>query len=188
MCRLQTQIAVASLALTTLSTAAQGRTFNLLTPEEVVAPQSIVVTYDPTDGNLSYDGNVLISSLELISSGELFDPSKVNEGVILGPFDVFTSAKFFKLNISGNESVDVGPVLPNRLTAEVLVTDMQVDGSPIPAGVVSEFYLHVVPEPSCNGLIGLGLLGVLFLCHNQGNRIATKSDAISNDLTCNNCC
>jgi hypothetical protein len=163
MCESQIQFGLAMLAVATLSGAAQAGPFTLTS--EAVVSNAVVVSYDPADGNLSYDGNgYLISEMELKSSASLFDPSKVNEDVIVGPFDVFTSAKFFKLVTAGIESLDIGPVLPTWLTAEFLIEDMQVEcrvrpGNCTPGGGP---YLYVVPvpEPSSAALVACGVLGL----------------------------
>jgi hypothetical protein len=78
---------------------------------------------------LSYDGSGnRVSAFELISPGGLFDPTKVDEDVVVGPFDIFTSFKFVKLVHGGVENVAIGPVLAAGLTAETLLSDMEVDG------------------------------------------------------------
>jgi hypothetical protein len=134
---------------------------------EAVVPNGVVVTYDPADGNLSYDGNgTLIAVMELISSGHLFDPSKVNAGVLPPLCELcFTQAKFIKLVTEGIPSVDVGPVLPPGLSTELLQADLQVDGAIKPAGKLTAApgggpYLYVVPEPSTLALLACGWLGV----------------------------
>jgi hypothetical protein len=160
-------VALAALSVCLMATAAQAGTFTL--SNEAAVANGVVVTYDPGTGNLSYDGNgVLISSLELKSAGGILNPAGANDGVIAGPFDVFTSAKFFKLVTEGVASVDIGPVVPAGMTAEALMADIAVDGSIKPAGKLPDAagggpYLYVVPEPSSMALIFCGLLGLLGL-------------------------
>lgn len=167
--KIQIPFGLALLAMATLSTAAQGGAFTL-TSEAAVA-NGVVVTYDPGTGNLSYDGNgLMISSMELKSAGGLFDASKVNGGVIAGPFDLINAGKFFKLvTPPGVASVDVGPVLPAGLTAQALMADIEVDGSLVPSGKLPDaagggpFLYVAIPEPSSMVLVFCGLLGLLGL-------------------------
>jgi hypothetical protein len=166
--KFQIPFGLALLAMATLSTAAQGGAFTL-TSDAAVA-NGVVVTYDPGTGNLSYDGNgLMISSMELKSAGGMFDASKVNAGVIAGPFDLINAGKFFKLvTPPGVASVDVGPVLPAGLTADAIVADIEVDGSLVPSGKLPDaagggpyLYVTVIPEPSSLVLVFGGLLGLL---------------------------
>jgi hypothetical protein len=161
-------VALAALSVCLMATAAHAGAFTLST--EGAVANGVVVTYDPGTGNVSYDGNGLsISSLELKSAGGLFDASKVNAGVIAGPFDLINAGKFFKLvTPPGVPSVDVGPVLPPGLAADAIMADIEVDGSLVPSGKLPDAagggpYLYVVPEPSSMALIFCGLLGLLGL-------------------------
>jgi hypothetical protein len=132
---------------------------------------ALTLTYDPSNGDLSYAGHdMLITVLELKSAGNLFDPSKLDPGVARGPFDVFTSSTFFQLIAAGTEGQYFGPVLPTGLTGEVLVADIAIDGSvkPDPCGhllceVIPGPYLYVVPEPSSLALVCCGLFGLLIV-------------------------
>jgi hypothetical protein len=151
----------------TVASVAQAGSFTMTTDPGVA--NGVVMTYDPGTGNIGYNGNgTLVSSFELISASSQLNPAGVNAGVISGPFDVFTSAKFFKLVTEGIGSVDIGPVLPAGLSGDALMADLAIDGSIKPAGKLDAAagggpYLYVVPEPSSLALVGCGLLGLLGL-------------------------
>jgi hypothetical protein len=177
MCEVPIQFGIALLAVVTASGVAQAGMFTLTS--QAVVPNAIVVSYDPADGNLTYDGNgLLVSTMELKSSSGLFDPSKVNADVIVGPFDVFTSAKFFRLDTAGIARVDIGPVLPRELTVKLLIEDMQVECSFKPGlcrsapGAGPYLYVISVPEPSSVALVICGVLG---LCRPRHQRSALKA-------------
>jgi hypothetical protein len=85
--------------------------------------------YDPHDGNITVFGDGLtLTTLEIFSTQSLFAPQHVNDGVLSSPFDVFTPAKFFHLNTSGFESLDIGPVLPPGLSFDSLRNDLVFSG------------------------------------------------------------
>jgi hypothetical protein len=160
------QFTITFLVTAILASVAQAGTFTLTF--QPVVPNAVVVTYDPANGNLSFDGNgVLIVAMEIISSNSLFDLLKANDGVI--PWDPSgIPLKFFKLSVEGIDRVDIGPVLPAGLTSEFLLADLQVDGSIKPSGKLTDApgggpYLFVVPEPSSLTLVACGVLGLLRL-------------------------
>jgi hypothetical protein len=157
----------ALLAIVVLATTATAGTF--IVTDAPATPNAATVTYDPATGALGYSGNgTLISTMELKSTGGLFNPAGVNPDVITGAFDVFTSAKFFKLVTEGIPGVEIGAVLPIGLSADAIVADIQVDGSIKPSGKLPAApgggpYLHVVPEPSSVAIVCCGLLGLIGL-------------------------
>jgi hypothetical protein len=160
------------LAFVIASAAAQSGTF---TPtSETVIPNAVVVTYNPADGNVSYDSiGWGIREMELRSNASLFDPVNVNQDVIVSPFDVFTPARFFKLAPGGIESVDIRPVLPVGLSTQVLLDDLQIDGGVI-LGSLAELPgggpdLYVVPIPQPSGLVLTGYR-VLYLRRPRSRR------------------
>jgi hypothetical protein len=147
----QMPFGLALLALVTLATAAQA---------------TVVVTYDPSTGNIGFNGNgTLVTSFELKSASSQLIPSGVNPGVISGPFDVLTPAKFFKLVTEGVGSVDIGPILPPGLTCDALLADLSIAGSIKPAGNLHDAPggVFLCPEPSSAVLGGCGLLCLLGL-------------------------
>jgi hypothetical protein len=163
------RLSVTLLVTAKLSTIAQAGPLTL-TSERVV-PDAVVVIYDPADGNLSVESNGRrMTTVEIMSNGSLFDPTKVNEGVIVGPFDLINSAKFFKLvTPPGFANVDIGPVFPSGLSADALLDDLQIDGSLSPSCDLGchllpgpQLFVVPVPEPFGRALIVCGLVG--FLC------------------------
>jgi hypothetical protein len=132
-------------------------------------PNAATVTYDPANGNLSYAGNgTSITTMELKSAGKLFNPNALDAGVVRGPFDVFTTEKFFQLITAGTDGQNFGQVVPAGLSSDAIIADMQIDGSIKPSGKLPAAagggpYLYVVPEPSSLALVFCGLLGLLGL-------------------------
>jgi hypothetical protein len=167
--KFQILFSLAVLALVVMTTAAGAGTFTR--SDNPATPNAATVTYDPATGALGYWGNgTLISTMELKSASSMFIPGGVNDGVISGPFDVMSTAKFFKLATDGVTGVDVGTILPPGLSADAIMADLQVDGSIKPSGKLDAaagggpyLYVNVVPEPSSVALVCCGLLGLLGL-------------------------
>jgi hypothetical protein len=164
-------MALLNLVTVALSTVAQAGPLTL-TPERFVpvvpGAVAVVVIYNPADGNLSVESNGRdMSSVELLSSAGLFDPSKVNEDVLVGPFDLINPGKFFKLvPPPGLASLDIGPILPSGLSADALLADLQIDGSLVACHSCNAgafLYMVPVPEPGGLALVACGLLGMLWL-------------------------
>jgi hypothetical protein len=173
----QIQFGLALSAIVTFSAVARAGAFtSTLVPVENAA----VLTYDPSTGSIGYNGHgTLISSFELKSINNRFDPALVNAGVISGPFDVLTSAKFFKLVTEGVDAVDIGPILPPGLGPGDVIAELEVDGSIKPSGKLVDApgggpYLLWVPEPSSLALVGGGLLGLLALRRSHANVLARR--------------
>jgi hypothetical protein len=152
-----------------MTTAVSAGTFVL--SDSPSTANAATVTYDAATGAVAYSGNgTLISTLELKSTASQFIPGGVNDGVIAGPFDVMTTAKFFKLVTEGVDGVDIGPILPPGLSAEAIMADIAVDGSIKPSGKLDAapgggpfLYVVPIPEPSSVALVCCGLLGLLGL-------------------------
>ena len=127
----------------------------------------MVLTYDPSDGNLSVNGNgVRLTTLEIKSASEAFIPANANDGVFNPPFDVASPAKLFTLKTEGFATLDFGSVLPPSLTVSSLLADLSVSGSILPSGTLSDApgggpYIGI-PEPQAAALMLLGLLGFSF--------------------------
>jgi hypothetical protein len=156
---------LAIVALAGLTTAAHAGT---LTPIYDPAPaNSVTLLYDPATGNLSYSGNgTLISTIELKSAGQWFIPANLRPEIQLGPFDVATPAKMFRLITAGTEGEDFGPILPSGLSFDAVLADIAIDGSIKPAGKLHDApgggpYLLGIPEPSGLVLACCGLMCLL---------------------------
>jgi hypothetical protein len=158
---------LAFLAIVALATAANAGTLTMT--QTPATANAATVTYDPANGNLSYAGNgTLISTMELQSPDGWFIPANLNPALTKGPFDVFTSAKFFQLITAGTEGADFGQVLAPNLTGDALMAQIAIDGSIKPSGKLDAAtgggpYLYVVPEPSSVVLVCCGLLGLFGL-------------------------
>jgi hypothetical protein len=165
--KVQIILSLTLLALVVLTTAANAGTLAPATGP--ATPNAYTLTYDPSNGNLSYAGNgTSITTSELISAGNLFKPEALDAGVVRGPFDVFTANKFFQLITAGTDGQNYGQVVPAGLSADAIIADMSIDGSIKPSGKLPAAagggpYLYVVPEPSSLALVCCGLLGLLGL-------------------------
>ena len=149
----------------------QAGDFTLTTDRDVA--ESVVVSYDPADGNLLVSGNgVELTTIELISSSAFFQPESVTDGIIQPPFDVATEAKLFHLNTGGFSELNLGSVIPPDMSGEQLIADIEVNGSILPSGSLAAAvgggpFLYVVPEP---GTMTLFLLGIALAVTNHRRR------------------
>ncbi len=140
-----------------------------LTPIFPPVSDAVTLTYEPSTGNLSYDGNGIdITTMEIKSAEGLFIPENVNSDIIVGPFDVFNTGKFFTLTTAPNQvaAVDIGPVLPTGLSFDAVLADLTVNGSLYPQGNLVTApgggpYLLQIPEPNTALLLALGLFGLV---------------------------
>jgi hypothetical protein len=154
LCRL-----VAFTIVATTSIAAKAGTLSLT--DEPETSRWVTLQYTPDTGQLTATSrNFLMTTLEIISSRPLFAPERIPDGLILGPFDVATSRKFFILKTEGFSAANFGNVLPPRLTADELLADLQVSGSSN-VDVLSFAKLYIVPEPT--GVSGIMLVTPLIL-------------------------
>ncbi len=169
--RIARRFAVVMAALSVCLMANVAKAASFVQSLDPVVANAVVVTYDPTDGNVSYDGNGKeITTFELKSASSMLIPAGVNEGIVTGPFDVLNAGKFFTLTTAPNQvaAVNIGKVMPAGLTADQIIADASIGGSLYPSGGLDKAegggpYLYVVPEPTSLALVCCGLLGLLGL-------------------------
>ncbi len=173
--KVQIFFGLALLTLVCLTPAANAQQFTWADSQAVT--NAVVLTYDPANGNLSYDGNGKeVTTFELKSLGGKFLPAGVNDGVVTGPFDVLSADKFFTLTTAPNQvaSVDIGAILPAGISKDDLMADFQISGSLYPSGALTSaegggpyLYYNAVPEPTSLALVFCGLLGLVGLRRNR---------------------
>ena len=144
--RITSFVLVALSMLATTSSVAEGGTLSLTNQPETSGWATL--QYTPETGQLrAVSPNPPMSTLEIISSRQLFVPERIPAGLILPPFDVASNDKLFLLKTAGIHVANFGNVLPTGLTAGELLADFQVTGSYLTDGL-SFAKVYIVPEPT----------------------------------------
>ena len=147
-------------------------------PPDGVLIQSQVTTdafpsliYNPDTGELSVASSHPLTSFGVVSKSGIFS-GQIQVDALSGDFDVQNEHDLFKATFGESfDRIDFGPVIPQGLSVDFLLADLEVVGTKEGGGTFDNaFLVNGLPEPSTAALAVLAIIWVSIKRFRAGKR------------------